>query len=326
MNRPTRLLAFVIVAATIGGCAVPDMGESLSPSGSLPVPTATEQQPTTEPTPELTASPEPSPKPDVALWHENSIFAAYGAIGTVLVDRLRVRIGAGLDLPLAHSWDDSVPILEAGDQVLLVSGPMEADGYRWYSVEFEGDDKTSVLGGWVAGAKASPGQEPAADDWMIDISPPSCPQEIGLAQIRVMTGWAVDACRAEVTRIRGMIDSCYEGSMSPWKKSPEWAWFTCSYIRDESVDPFSSRWYPIYFPPDYDGPPLERGDVVVLTGQLGVDASRYGPCTLDANDPNEPSLALQLPTARFSFIDSCRHLFVVSGATKKRHVELEPLF
>ena len=137
----------------------------------------------------------------------------------------------------------------------------------------------------------------------------------------------MDACGAHLTTIRGMFDTCYEWGMTPWTHSPEWAGVTCWFVRDETADWLSSRWsYAVYFPPELEDQRPERGDVVVLTGTLGVDESRYGRCTVSTEYTDEPSLEQMLPNEQFSFAQSCRHKFVVSGVTVKRHVDLPPLF
>jgi hypothetical protein len=327
MYQLPRLVTVLMAGAVLVGCAQADVGESATPSAMSQMPSAAE--PDTSPSVSLDPTPIPMPTdaPMAGAWHGLSQFAPYGAVATVIVDRLRVRSGAGLSLPSAQSGDEEDFILTKGDQVLVMGGPMDVDGYRWYSVEFDAGDDDYLPVGWIAGAEVEPGHEPAQDGWLIAMGEPTCPESTGFRQVRVMTDFAMDVCDTELTTVRGMIDTCYEGPLSPWTPSPDWAWFSCYYVREETPDWVSSSWsYSVYFPPDFGDDLPERGDVVVLSGSLGVGEWRYGPCVVQNNAPDEPSLQVMQPTVEFSFAQRCRHHFVVSSMTKKRHVELEPMF
>jgi hypothetical protein len=131
---------------------------------------------------------------------------------------------------------------------------------------------------------------------------------------------AIDACGVEVTTVSGVLDTCYEGPLTPFTYEPVWAWFSCRYVHEEAEE--TANWYSVHFPPDYAGPELERGDVVVLTGHLGFDVSRYGECTVEAADDVGPQVGeaeAQIWPA------TCQSRFVVTDAEITGHVELPPL-
>jgi hypothetical protein len=81
-------------------------------------------------------------------------------------------------------------------------------------------------------------------------------------------------------------------------------------------------WYPVHFPPDYAGPELERGDVLVLTGHLGFDVSRYGECTVEAADEVGPEVG---EAEAQIWAATCQSRFVVTDAEVTGHIELPPL-
>ena len=103
------------------------------------------------------ASPDATP-PDVAVVTPPPVLEPDSlAVVTDDGDRLRVRTkpGIGTDSkPLA-------PLLEAGTRMLVVDGPVEADGYSWYEVLVE---RTEGLFGWVATGKDG-------DAWIAPIAP-----------------------------------------------------------------------------------------------------------------------------------------------------------
>lgn len=95
-------------------------------------------------TPAPTASPSPSPSPTQRPL-------AAGSVAQVLVDGLNVRTSASKDA-------SAVGVVQAGQRVVIVSGPQSADGIAWYEVSL--DRQTS---GWLA---AGTDQEP----WLTPVS------------------------------------------------------------------------------------------------------------------------------------------------------------
>lgn len=76
---------------------------------------------------------------------------AIGQGSIVNTDALNCRSGAGLVAAVHH-------VLESGTRVLILDGPMPADGYAWYEIETQ-DGKL----GWVAGEYLTSGSFVAGD-------------------------------------------------------------------------------------------------------------------------------------------------------------------
>ncbi len=122
--------------------------------GSTEAPTAV---PTPVPTP-----PRPTPTPAAALGKLT--------LAEVRVDSLNVRVSpsgsAGL-LDVTDFPSASVP-LARGDQVLVLDGPVEAEGYRWYAVGLRQDPNFAAAHlavGWIAaGTPSNPWLAPASVD------------------------------------------------------------------------------------------------------------------------------------------------------------------
>jgi hypothetical protein len=70
------------------------------------------------------------------------------AVVTRAGDRLRVRSAPGVG---AES-EKLEPLLSSGTRLLVIGGPVEADGYPWYEVAVE--DQPDMMHGWVAAADA----------------------------------------------------------------------------------------------------------------------------------------------------------------------------
>ena len=92
---------------------------------------------------------------------------ARDSIVAVVVDGLRVR-------GLPSTSDDSVKferLLMRGDLLLIVDGPVEADGYEWYLVQsLQGGQESSGPFGWVAAASRG------GETWIDDVDETVCPR------------------------------------------------------------------------------------------------------------------------------------------------------
>ena len=63
-----------------------------------------------------------------------------------------------------------------------------------------------------------------------------------------MTEYAIVQCDVQVSAVQGLVDTCYRGRLSPLRYEPEWAWFSCDFLRDRK-----STWsLPVYFPPEME--------------------------------------------------------------------------
>jgi hypothetical protein len=143
-----------LVGSIVATSPVPSDAADLA---SPPADTAT---PAAEPD---SASPEPTPALAGVLATDSL------ARVTLEGDRLRVRSepGTGGDSKMLE------PLLRAGDGLLVLGGPQEADGYDWYRVHAD----ASALAGWVAAGKDG-------IDW-IEAVTPECPESVNLGDFDI---------------------------------------------------------------------------------------------------------------------------------------------
>jgi hypothetical protein len=311
--RPILILA--VIAGLTSACATPgNPSASAVATASLQASVSAEPSFTPEPTPTPGATPSP-PAAEATFTH-----ADFGSHAMVVVDRLRLRSSASTTY-------EPVRTLDAGQELLIVSGPIDADGYRWFYVELPRieplDPNTTVyLFGWVAALPTSALPSPPDDAWLIRFGDLTCPDPVTIntEQLALLTEWALGQCGVEFSEARGLVDTCYEGPMTPFVYEPPWLWFSCYFLRERG----ESGWgLPVFFPPDFAGVKPERGDIVTLTGRLGYDMDRYGRCTVTAGEDFPPEV---LSAEQQRFASSCRYKFVVDSVKVRDHVELPPLF
>ena len=154
------LIVMVVLAALAATALVLVLLGRESPAAGVdPSPTPTErptQSP--EPTPSPTADPTPSPSPEPTPQIEPTdglTHLDYGARATVAVDRLRVRYFPSTEYDVAT-------VITAGQEMLILSGPITAEDYEWYLIELPnpGEGRTTYdgLGGRRAGGCRQPGR------------------------------------------------------------------------------------------------------------------------------------------------------------------------
>ncbi len=131
--------------------AVP--GPSASAALATPEPT---EEPTDQVRPPATAAP-PAFAPDTI------------AVVTTAGDALRVRSKPGV----AADSKKLSPLLKQGSRMLVVDGPVTADGYDWYEVQADND-----LFGWVAAGKGS-------EDWIASAEP-NCADDLDESAVRTV--------------------------------------------------------------------------------------------------------------------------------------------
>jgi hypothetical protein len=166
--QPQRLLWAAAISATslalVGGLIlagrqnddqavvpipVPTEAPSAVPEPTPSAPASEAPAPSAEPTPSAVPSEAPAGTPDPALVVDG------GAI--TLVGELRVR-----SLPTVGENSQRLePLLPANARLLVVEGPVAADGYNWYHVmPFD----SAYPSGWVAGASRDSEPWIAADE------------------------------------------------------------------------------------------------------------------------------------------------------------------
>jgi hypothetical protein len=300
------LTATVLVVMLLGRDS-PDVGAASPSPTELPTPEAT-TSPTADPT--ATPSPEPTPQTELTngLTHLN-----YGARATVVANRLRFRYAPTLE-------GDPATVLTTGRELLILSGPITAENYEWYMVELaDRDEESEIAVGWVAAVPAPADAHPD-DAWLIRIDPLNCPPDaVDTPMLARLTEYAITQCDVQVSTVQGLVDTCYEGPYGPYMYEPGWAAFSCYFLRDRE-----STWFlPTYFPPEVDDLP-ERGDIVTLTGALGVDTDKYGPCTVTAAGGDFPADAVAREQQIFAA--SCPTKFVVNNVSVEDHITMPPPF
>lgn len=295
------VLAFILLGRDSDGVGA----ASPSPTG-LATPESS-PSPTADPTPTATPEPTPQTEPSDGLTHLD-----YGARATVVTDRLRIRYVPSTD-------GDAAGVVTAGQEMLILSGPITSDGFEWYFVELANRAESDIAQAWVA-AVPSPSDNQPHDAWLIEIEPLKCPPDaVGTPMLARLTEYAIIECDVQVSTVEGLLDTCYEGPLTPYTYEPAWAWFSCYYLRDEEA-----TWaLPVYFPPEMADQAPERGDIVTLTGSLGIDTDKYGPCTVTTTEPGFPAKALA--REQLIFAASCPTKFVVSGVTIDGHIDLPSL-
>jgi len=160
-----RRLVRCLIAATfiVVGCS--------APAGSPAPPTRSPAVASPAPT---TSSPEESIPPASVSPSVAVAGLAPNTVAEVVTDDLRVRTAPGTD-------DSSVvlePLLQPGEMLFVVDGPVQASGYPWYQVLVFDEGGLTLPGealdeevfehGWVAGADAN------GEAWL-EAARPSCP-------------------------------------------------------------------------------------------------------------------------------------------------------
>jgi hypothetical protein len=319
-SRALRIgLVVTVVAIAVAATALVFIllgGESGPIGAASPTPT---EQPTQTPeaTPSPTAEPTPIPTPEPTPQTEPTdglSYLDYGARATVVTDRLRIRYSPTTD-------GDAAGVITAGQEMLILSGPITADDFEWFYVELVNPPKPEeFMGGWVAAVPA-PAESQPDDARLIRIAPLNCPPgAVDTPMLARLTSYAIVECDVQVSTVEGLVDTCYEGGYGPYTHEPEWAYFSCFYLRDRE-----RTWsLPVYFPPEMEKKLPDRGDLVTITGSLGVDTARYGACTATTSDPDFPE---ELVVAEQQiFAASCPTKFVVADVSVNGHITMPPLY
>ena len=156
------------------------------------------------------ASASPVPTPAVTPRPVPPALAADSlAVVTAAGDGLRVRSAPG-------TGSDSkklTPLLPKGTRMLIVDGPVVADGYDWYEIQTDTFEGAIDLYGWVAAADKDGGA------W-IKPTAPACPAELDAMAIAMTSPMDLLACYGDaqfdviVRAVFSPIDT--EGESCPW--------------------------------------------------------------------------------------------------------------
>jgi hypothetical protein len=266
--------------------AMPSPGRTLTPT---PIATPVAQTP----------KPKPEPKPTAEL--------TVGSIATVVTDDLRVRSRP----EVSDASEKLVPLLERGQQVFVVKGPVKGSGYRWYEVQpiRQGIDN-AVPFGWIAAADKSGVPWIEFDGFDCPKSPTTFAAFVALEPLV----WVACFGRESITfpaRLGNPEATC--GSEPGWTITPEWLGSTCSHPEflvwdvETRNDYFNS-----VIAPDLDTsafrPGFEPKDWtrVKLTGQFDHKAATD--CKGISTE-----VGVEVEMDRDEIVTSCRATFVITG-------------
>ncbi len=152
----------VAVLVLLAGCATGTSSLEASPVGSTSTGATAPQSASAAPssTPSVTPTPAPTDTPSPTPAATPIPPLAKLSLATVAVGSLNVRVAPSASAALLKvpTFAGGKNPLTSGDQVLVVDGPVDADGYRWYAVGLSQDPgytSASTPVGWVAAASGA---------------------------------------------------------------------------------------------------------------------------------------------------------------------------
>jgi hypothetical protein len=309
LRQPDRGLSLVVPAPSATGTPT-SSAESATPA---PTPSPSPLPPTDPPPPSESEAP-----PAVVLQtpepNADSVPIAPDSIGVVVTNDLRVRSRP----EVSDASERLTPLLQEGQQVFVVDGPVSGSGYEWYLVApFGGYEANALPFGWVAAADKN------GDSWLGtgSVDCPAVPDSFasfiamgnGFQRAGVPLACIGDRSISFPARIIRPEATC--GVDVGWTIEPEWLGGTCRHpefifldqsgsmeeFRDAVIDPGvdTSRFDPGVVPAE--------GTDVVLTGQWDHPAARD--CEVVVTEP----LARPEVTSVEQAVLACRSEFVITG-------------
>ena len=162
------LLALAAGVLVAGGLILPAPRPRLPAVVVVPSPSATPQVETPALSDAPTKAPIDVPLPTATTTHP-ALAPDTIAVVTTAGDGLRVRSKPSV----GKDSEKLSPLLQQDNRMLVVSGPVAADGYDWYEVQADND-----LFGWVAAGKDG-------EAW-IEPSEPSCTDDLDESALRIV--------------------------------------------------------------------------------------------------------------------------------------------
>jgi hypothetical protein len=256
-TRKAWTIALVAVVLAVAGCATtasPEPSAATSPpSAASPDSTVTAVSPTASTTASATSS------------------AAFGPndVVTTVVDRVRVR-----SLPaISDASSMYEPLLPSGTKLVVLSGPVEANGYAWYEIAPITKTGLEAKHGWVA-AGSREGQPWLGRSTTVCPSPPE-----DLAGLEALTPGERIACfSGQPLQVKARIVSCNCDIDGP---IVEPTMFSLGGDLHLLVEPTQTRapknpddWVPLLIDPEAEQPAtLPVGKVVDVTGMFDHPAA-----------------------------------------------------
>jgi hypothetical protein len=168
IRKGVPILALAIILAACGrtaaddGAAAPSASDRPAPSGPAQPPEQPSERPSEEPSDRPSEQPSDAPAPSQPPSSPSGepepsvVEHGVGIVGRVTGDGVAVRNLPDLDSSLVGGTLSGGGTLDeirlrAGDEVLVLVGPVYADGYSWYEVMAGGRGPASYYRGWMAG-------------------------------------------------------------------------------------------------------------------------------------------------------------------------------
>ena len=304
-----RSLALTLVVLVLAACSGAPATSSTPPLSAASMTPAPIDSPPPSPSPEPTASESPAPTEPVV----HAVGIGSDSFARVVTNDLRVRSKPGV----GEDSKKLEPLLQSGELLLVLSGPVEASGYEWYQVQpvdsFEGTESYPL--GWVAGA----GKDGEA--WLKRAKVECPPLPTDLSEI-VSARW-IDAKLLEmmcfgdhaITFPARLVTPSEWCGLGEWAAvEPEWMGecttapnYLVGLDDDEGEMALHPAWSPdadLSLAPRVEAPP-EDWPVVLVTGQFDhPDAIN---CRSSDESTDTPDLDRAMTVLR------CRTLFVVTS-------------
>ncbi len=306
---PASILAILLWTPLLAACG--SSGPSIasaSPAQSIGQSTAPSTIPSQaqSPSPSLPTAPSPSTKAPPAAK------LTVGSIATVVTDDLRVRSRP----EVSDASKKLVPLLQHGQDLFVVKGPVAGSGYRWYEVQPVGGARTDPGGpfGWVAVA------DKAGEPWIKGggFVCPATPKTFDAFVALEPLEWVACFGRKSMTFPARLADpeaTC--GVDIGWTITPDWLASTCPHPEfivfgpkvngdsfDSVIDPGldTSAFRP--------GPEMKDWIAVTVTGHFDHKAAPK--CKGISTEPG-----VAVPIGRDEIITSCRATFVITGLKRR---------
>jgi hypothetical protein len=260
----------------------------------------------------LSIAPPPSPSSSPSTTAVVAARIAVGSIATVVTDGLRVRSRP----EVSDASKKLDPLLQRGQPLFVVKGPVAGSGYHWYEVQPLGGAQTfpRLPFGWVAVA------DKTGDPWVNGAGPvcPATPKTFDSFFALQPLEWVACYGRKSITFPARLADpeaTC--GVDIGWTITPEWLASTCPHPKFIVFDPSTNEnsFYSV-IEPGIDTsalrPGVETKDFIAVnvTGHFDDKAA-----TTCKGISTEPSVAVEM--GRDQIITSCRATFVITGMKRR---------
>ena len=259
----------------------------------------------------------PSAAPSVSTAPSPSALATpaagikVGSIATVVSDDLRVRSRP----EVSDSSQKLEPLLQRGQDVFVVKGPVAGSGYRWYEVQPLGrTNPARAPFGWVAVA------DKTGEPWIKGggFTCPATPKTFVAFVDLEPLAWVGCFGRKSITvpaRLAAPEATC--GSDPGWTITPVWLSGTCSHPDYIVFDPGTNEnYFDSVIDPGVDThafhPGTDMKDWVAVNVTGHFDHKAAPTCKVSSTEPS-----VTVPMGRDEIITLCRATFVITGIERR---------